>query len=382
MLGERRTSDLLVIGGGVIGVSIAYQCARAGIDVVLVEQNELGAGTTSRTARVVRDYFPKRVHDSSLAVHSLADYCRFATDTGVDPGLRATGFLVVLTDQEQVADFENELPQQREAGVEVELLTSTQASERNPWLDPGGFEAAIWSPRSFVCEPEKIVCGYAERARAYGARLLTGTMVTDLDADGQVVTTAGDFGAQAVVIAAGPYSGYVAALAGLRVPVTGKPSELLLTEPIEGTDHIESPFTYHPVSGLKTRRLGSSFLVGVEDVPDHDSNRRDAWLSATAAELSRRFPRLGTPVLRTAWRGTLDLTPTRTAFIGRASGTHEQLFIAAGYSGRGLCHAAVTGRIIRDLYLGRRPCVDISPYAVAVPHSDHGDQQAPATSLA
>src|SRR5207302_5821813 len=177
------------------------------------------------------------------------------------------GFMVVLTEEEQLDGIEAELKAQRDVGVDLDLITAAQACERNPWLDPDGIKAAIWSPQSYLLKPEEIVRGYVEGAQKHGARLLTGTTVTGIDArTGQVTTTNGDFTAQAIVIAAGPWSGDVAAMAGLELPVWGQFSELLLTDPIVPEGDVTTPFTYHPVSGLKTKGMGSSFLVGLERI--------------------------------------------------------------------------------------------------------------------
>ncbi|WP_051865890.1 FAD-binding oxidoreductase [Streptomyces griseus] len=363
---QKNTAQLLIIGGGVIGTSIAYHCAKEGIDVLLLEKGTFGAATTSQTARAFRTYFPRKPHDSELAARSLADFKSFATAMGVDLGLANLGLLTVLTNPQQAAELEAELPDHREAGAELELLTAAQAVELNPWLDPDTIEAAIWNPQTYRIKPEVIVEGYAEGARKLGARLLSGITVTGLDAgSGVVSTSAGDFTADAVVIAAGPWSGDVAKMAGLDLPVWGQFAELLHTDPLvtEGDVH-DSPFTFHPVSGLKTMGMGKSFLVGLERISKQDG-MRDIWFQAAVDELPKWYPQLKDVKLHSAWTGSLDVTPTKSALIGKAGGEHERIFFAAGYTGHGLAQAPISGQIIRDLYLGRQPSVDLTPYSLA-----------------
>jgi sarcosine oxidase subunit beta len=353
--------ELLVVGGGVIGLSIAYYCAKAGVDVAVVERGELGRGVTAQTARVVRAYFPGRVNDSLLAVRSVAEYHSFAAEVGVDPHLVNTGFLVLLTSPEETSRCSAELEALRALGVDVELITAAQACEHNPWLEPAGIMAAIWSPQAFSCSPEDIVEGYAAGALRYGARLLTGTAVTGLDtATGRVETTAGEFSTDAIVCAAGPWSGEVAKMAGVELTVTPEPSEIMTTDPI--AMDIVPPFTLHLGSGLRTRRLGDSLLVGLDRTGDVRPG--PSWREAVAGELARRYPRLRGSPLHTAWTGTADTAPTRTAFIGRCGGRHERFFYATGFSGRGLSQAPMAGQIIRDLYLGRQPAMDISGFTL------------------
>lgn len=359
---RKNKAELLIIGGGVIGVSIAYHCAKAGVDVVLLEKDQFGTATTSQTARAFRTYFPKKVHDSELAVRSLEDFRSFAREMDTDLGLKDLGLLTILTSQEQAAELEALLPAHREVGTELEMLTAAQACAYNPWLNPESIVGAVWSPECYRVKPEMLVKGYADAAQKHGARLLTGTTVTGVDArTGQVETTAGDFSADAIVVAAGPWSGDVAKLAGMELPVWGQFAELLHTDPISDRD-IETPFTFHPVSGLKTMGIGKSFLVGLERISKQEG-MRDIWFKAAGEELPKWYPKMEGVELHSAWTGTLDVTPTKSALIGRGEGEHERLLFAAGFTGHGLAHAPIAGRIVRDLHLGDRPEVDLTPFS-------------------
>jgi sarcosine oxidase subunit beta len=357
-------AELLIIGTGVIAASIAYHCAEAGVDVVLLEPDQPGAATATQTAGAFRTYFPGKVFDSELVVRSLADFRSFAATTGVDAGLMETGMLVVAETPEQAAELEAELPAQLEAGVQLERLTTARALELNPWLDPRGVELAVWCPQMIRVRAEEVVRGYTEGAQKQGTRMLTGAVVTAVDApSGRVTTEAGDVVAEAIVIAAGSGSGDLAALASLQLPVWGQFAELFRTTPI-AVDDVTAPFTFHPAASLKTMGLGPSFLVGLERFSRLPS-MRDVWAQQAADEVGRRYPRLKSVELRSAWTGTLDVTPSRSALIGRAGGPHERILFAAGFSGHELSQAPVTGQIIRDLHLGRRPSVDMTPFSPA-----------------
>ncbi|MEO6082281.1 MAG: FAD-binding oxidoreductase [Umezawaea sp.] len=364
-MSDRKTrTELLIVGGGVIGTSIAYHCAQAGIDVVLLEKAEFGAATTSQTARAFRTYFPKKPHDSELATLSLAEFQKFAETTGTDLGLRELGLLTILTSPQQAVEIEALVPEHREAGAKLEVLTAAQACEHNPWLDPDTIEAAVWSPECYRIKPEAIVGGYVDAARKLGAKLHSGTEVTGMDArTGEVTTTAGDYTADSIVIAAGPWSGDVGALAGLELPVWGQFAELLRTDPIAG-HQVDTPFTFHPVSGLKTMGLDKGFLVGLERISKQEG-MRDIWYQAAVEEMPKWYPQLEGVALHSAWTGTLDVTPTKSAVIGRGEGEHERILYAAGFCGHGLAQAPVSGQIIRDLYRGDQPAVDLTPYSVA-----------------
>ncbi|NLU73967.1 FAD-binding oxidoreductase [Streptomyces sp. HNM0575] len=362
MSARRDTTEMLIAGGGVTALSIACHCARAGIDVVLLDPDTSEAGL-SRAPRPVRSYQPGKVHDSELTVRSLADYRSFGPAGGADLVVGDVGWLVVATGREHAAGLERELAAQRDAGVELELLTPAQACGYNPWLDPAGVEAAVWCPQSYLIDVEKVLRGYAAEAREYGARLLTGHSVTSLDpGSGQVTTTRGEFDAETIVIAAGAASGGIAAAAGLDLPLWAQSAELFRTGPVIGEGGPATPFTVHPESGLKTLGAGRSFLIGLERI-SRRHGMRDVWFEEAVGETAKRYPRLKDVELHSAWTGSVDVTPTGTAFVGRAGGAHERILVASGYTGQELGQAPATGRIIRDLCLGRSPGVDLTPFS-------------------
>lgn len=386
MPGRKSSTEMLIVGGGVVALSIAYHCAGAGIDVVLLdpesaESRDSPESAAPRAPRPVRTYQPGKVHNSELTVRSLADYRAFAPAGGTDLVLSDVGWLVVLTGREEAAALEREVAAQRAAGVELELLTAERATAYNPWLDPAGIEAAVWCPQSYLLDVDKVVRGYADGARAHGARLLAGRAVTGVDpASGRVTTARGAFEAGVVVLADGATSGSLAAAAGLDLPLWAQFGELFTTGPVlaEGEGELRTPFTVHPGSGLKTLGAGRSFMVGLERISRREG-MRDVWFEEAVAEVAKRYPRLKDAGLHSAWSGSLDVTPARTALIGRAGGAHERIFLAAGYTGQDLGQAPATGRIIRDLYLGRSPGLDLAPFAPVPGNGPGSSAQDPGT---
>ncbi|NRQ31531.1 FAD-binding oxidoreductase [Nonomuraea sp. NN258] len=349
MTAER--TGTVVIGGGVIGLSIAFHLAEAGVATVLLERDALGSGASKATADVVRAYFAGNVASSALAVRSLAAYHAFPERPGFDLPLRQVGYLVLFTEPGQVASFEADLPGQRAAGVEVELISPDEARRRNPLIgDDVPLLAAAWSPAAYVSDTAAIVKGYAEAARNAGAELRTHCPVTAVDpAAGLVHTTDGPVRAEAIVCAAGAWSGDLARSAGVRLPLTEPVvQELLTTGPLPRTPDI--PVTLHAASGLLVRLRGDRLLIGM-GYPDQE---RELWRERVATQLAAVYPGLAGAELHTAVTGVRDASPDRTAFLGRAPGAATFLY-AAGFSGHGLCNAPAAGELIRDLCLGRDP---------------------------
>jgi sarcosine oxidase subunit beta len=345
-------TEALVIGGGVIGTSIASHLAEAGVGTVLLERGALGSGSSGSTARVIRTYFPGSALTGRLAARSLTAYRVFAERTGTDLGLRRVGFLALFTEQHQVDDFQHTHVDHRAAGVDVELVTAAEAARYNPLVDERTIVAAAWSPDGYACEPAAIVRGYAAAAERAGATLRTNATVTGIDPGWVVHTPAGSIRADTVICASGPWAGTVAALAGVRLPVTTYPIDLLLTDAPAGSRRT-LPMTLHP-SGLRIRSWGDRILVGMGGPGPGES--KEVWRRRVSVQLGATYPDLAGHDLEHGWSGDLDVSPDRVAFIGRDPG--RRFFYAAGFSGQGLCQAPAAGEIVRDLVLGKEPWID------------------------
>ena len=188
MRGQLPTSaDVVIIGGGVIGLSAAYQLAAAGVtDVVVIEQGELGGGSTSKAAGGVRTAFSDEVN-VSLAQRSLAAFGRFGDEHDQDIDLRQSGYLFLLRDDAQMADFAAASALQRSFGIDSRMIDVAEVRALSPLVSPEGLVGAMWSPDDGHCSPESVVLGYARSARRLGVRIVTGCAVTGIDvADGKV----------------------------------------------------------------------------------------------------------------------------------------------------------------------------------------------------
>ncbi|MED7923901.1 FAD-dependent oxidoreductase [Nonomuraea sp. LP-02] len=350
-----------VIGGGVIGLSIAYHLAEAGVETTLLERGALGSGASRATADVVRSYFAGNPVSSALAVRSLEAYRDFPVRPGADLPLRQVGYLVLFSTPEQVAAFEADLPEQRRAGVDVRLIGVEEARERNRLIGDLPLLAAAWSPQAYVSDTAAIVTAYAEAARRSGATLITDRPVSRIDSSaGRVFTEdGGELTAEAVICAAGAWSPALVRGAGVDLPMTEPiEQELLVTDPLPpGTPEI--PCTLHAASGLLSRTRGDRLLVGM-GYPGPD---REAWRREVAERFAETYPSLSGLALHPAVTGLRDASPDRRAFIGHLPGPPAFLY-ATGFSGHGLCNAPAAGELVRDLYLDQDPGIDVTAFAV------------------
>lgn len=347
-------ADAVVIGGGVIGTSAAYHLAEAGVDTVLLERGSLGGGASAHTAGMVRSYFPGDPNTGQRAVRSLKAYHDFARHTAAPLALKRLGFMVLFTDEQQIAEFEATQQAQKAAGVQVDLISAGEASGLNPLINERAVLAAAWSPEAYHVDGLDIVRGYAAGARNHGARLFTHTPVTRIDDDNTIHTPQGSIKADSVVCTAGPWSGEVASMASVDLPMRPHAIEMLFTDvpPISHLSHLshrELPMTMHAASGLRIRSWKDRILLAMGAPKAGET--REAWLGRIAGHLGTLFPALDGIGLHRAWTGDFDASPNNTAFIG-AHPTRRFLY-AAGFTGAGLCQAPAAGEQLRDLLIAK-----------------------------
>jgi glycine/D-amino acid oxidase-like deaminating enzyme len=359
--------SVVIIGGGVIGVSVAFHLAEAGVpDVVLLERNELGSGSTCRAAGGVRAQFSDELN-IALGARSLAAFTRFGERPGQEIDLHQVGYLFLLSSSDDVVAFERDVALQNELGVTSRMIGVEEARRLSPLIETDGLLAAAYSPDDGHCTPESVVLGYASGARRHGATLRTSVAVTGIRTRGDrvtaVVTTEGAIPADAVVCAAGAWSAAVGRMAGVWLPVTPLRRQVMFTEPMPALPAVV-PFTIDFATSFYFHREGRGLLLGMSDPsqePGFQLDYSDEWLPRLGRAVGARAPRLLDVGLVPGWAGLYEVTPDHNAVIGRAG---ENFFYATGFSGHGFLQAPAVGEVVRDLYLDRDPFVDLGPLSV------------------
>lgn len=366
--GLPRRAGVVVVGGGVIGTSIAFHLAEAGVpDVVLIERDELGAGSTSKAAGGVRAQFSDALN-IELGARSLRAFADFGDRPGQEIDFRRVGYLFLLSRPEDVAAFERSVALQNRLGVPSHLLDPGEAGRLSPPVDTDGLLAAAFCPDDGLATPEAVVQGYAAGARRLGAHIETGCELLDVRLRGEAieaaVTSKGAVETPALVCAAGAWSRRVGAMVGVDLPVTPYRRQVLVTEAVPGLPE-RLPMTIDFASSFYFHREGRGLLMGMslDDEPagfnlDHD----DAWIPRLAEVVARRTPSLAEVGVAGGWAGLYEVTPDHNALIGEAP-RPSRLLYATGFSGHGFLQGPAVGEVVRDLFLGRRPAVDVAPLA-------------------
>jgi sarcosine oxidase subunit beta len=359
-----EVAEVAVIGGGVMGVSTAFHLAEAGADVLLLERDSLGSGSTSRAAGGVRAQFSDPVN-IALGLRSLEAFERFAARPGGDIDLRQDGYLFLLDDPADVQAFEAGVALQNALGVPSRMVDVAEACGLSPLVTPDGLLAGAYSPRDGHCTPEAVVQGYAAGARRLGARIRQHCAVTGISVDGgEIVGVRTDQGfvrTSVVVCAAGAWSAAIGAMAGVSLPVRPLRRQIRVTEPIAWlppglpmTIDFASSFYFHPE--------GPGLLMGMSD-PDQDFgfdlHVSDDWLVRLGAAVQRRAPRLSDVGVARGWAGLYEVSPDHNGMIGESPGVSRFLY-ATGFSGHGFLQGPAVGEVLRDLVLGHSPAIDVS----------------------
>jgi len=360
-----RRADVVVIGGGVIGTSVAFHLAEAGIDVCLVERDELASGSTSRAAGGFRAQFSDPLN-IQIGLRSIEAFARFEQRPGREIDLEQVGYLFLLDRAEDVLVFEQSVALQNELGVPSRLLTPKEARKLCPLAGLDGVLAATYNPLDGHASPESVVQGYAAGARSHGGTILTRCAVTGIrveDGEIRAVETAhGTVQTGSVVCAAGAWSPEVGRMAGVDLDVRPLLREVGFTAPDETLpDRI--PLTVDFSTGLYFHREGPGLLFGMADrdqPPGFDQPADPEWLEKVLEVAERRLPTLADMGIAGGWKGFYEVTPDHNALVGEAEDVSRFLY-ATGFSGHGFLQGPAVGEIVRDLVLGREPFVDVTP---------------------
>ena len=371
----QRSAEIVIVGGGCMGASVAYHLARLGVtDVVLLEREKmLGTGSTGRNAGGVRHQFSNEAN-IKLSIESIGLLQRFADEVGHPIDFHQDGYLFLLSAPASVETFKRNVALQRGLGVDVQWLDARQAAALAPGLNTAGVLAATFCQNDGIADPNGVTMGFAKTAQALGVTIERDVEVTGIDvAAGRVTavkTSRGTIETCTVVNAAGPYARLIGKMAGADVPVDPIRRHIFIAAPAAGQAGLTGVPSSHIMvidfdTTLYFHREGAGLLFGMgerHEQPTFDTTVQWDFLPQVIDVAVTRLPALADASISHAWAGLYEMSPDGNPIVGAADGV-EGLYLINGFSGHGFQHSPAAGRLLADVITGRDPKFDLTPFA-------------------
>src|ERR1051325_1469349 len=360
------TADVLVIGGGIMGASIAYNLALRGEEPVVLEKGEFfGLGSTGLNAGGVRHQFSTAVN-IELSKLSIEMMEHFADTMHQEVSLKRCGYLFLLDNERDLDQFRANVAPQNALGVPSRVVSVDEIARLAPEVSTEGLVGGTWCDRDGLVDPNGVLQGFVSGARRLGAKLFTDAPVSsiaELSGGWRVTTPQGSIDAEQLVIACGPWSGEVGKMAGVDLPIVPIKRQIAVTAPIAELSP-NFPFVIDFARALYAHREGQGVLTGMsnrDQPPGFDTSVDGAWRDEHVAAAIERSPFLGDAEISAEWAGLYEVTPDDQPIIGKIDGK-DGLYACAGFSGHGLMHGPIAGLLMAEEILDERAhTVDIAP---------------------
>jgi sarcosine oxidase subunit beta len=359
-------ASIVVIGGGVMGASVAYHLASAGAqDVLLLEKETFfGLGATGRCAGGVRHQFATEVN-VELSKESLPMLERFPKEIGQDCSYRKCGYLFVLTQEDELEVFRHNVAMQHRLGVNTEWLSGDEVRKMLPYMHFEDALAGTLCREDGLADPNSTVMGYINRGRQVGVRSLTDVEVIGISVSDNCVssvqTNVGTIDCEAIVNAAGPWAGQIGKMAGIDIPITPIRRQMITTTPLPELP-ADFPFVIDFHQSLYFHREGEGILTGMSNPserPGFDQSIDSDWELIAMDAAAERMPMLEKAGRLSGWAGLYEVTPDAHPIFGPTP--LEGFWVVAGFSGHGFMQGPIAGKLMAEFILeGGAHTVDVS----------------------
>jgi glycine/D-amino acid oxidase-like deaminating enzyme len=372
-----ETADIVVIGGGVMGTSIAFQLARREVGKVLVlEKSFLGAGSTGKSGAIIRQYYSHPL-TSAMAQFGLRFFERFPDVVGGPPVFTHAGMVLVVAEPDR-ENLERNLAMQRELGIRTGIVTRDELRAIDPPAALAHDEVAAFEAEAGYCEALQVIASLADASRRLGAEIREWSPVTGIAIEGgrvaRVMTPDGSIATRTIVLAAGPWAARVAASAGVSLPIDScrtqvalyrRPCEFGPARPVYGD--FRNQIYFKPTHGdmLHVGNVDPRESRAVVDPDDFNEVADREFTIEMRGKLVARYPAMRRSVGRGGFGALYAVTPDWHPIIDRLPGV-EGAFVAAGFSGHGFKMSPAVGSLIAELVLdGAARTFDIHPLRAA-----------------
>ena len=372
---------IVIIGGGVIGTSIAYHLGHLGVsDVVLLERDRLTSGTTWHAAGLMTCFGSLSETSMGMRMYTRDLYARLEAETGQSTGFRPVGFIEVAADQDRLEEYRRVAAFNRHVGLEVHEISPAEVRDLFPLADTSDLLAGFYVPGDGRVNPVDVTMALAKGARAKGVSIVEGVTVEEvLTQDHRVVgvrTSQGDIECEQVVNAAGMWARQLGERSGVAIPLQAAEHYYLITEEMADV-HAALPILEDPARHGYYREEGGGLMVGlfepvcapwsVGGIPDDFSFGQITpdWerMGPFVERAMSRVPATLDVGVRTFFCGPESFTPDLSPIVGPAPGL-DGYFVAAGMNSVGILTGGGLGRIVAQWIVDGRPDVDVTGFAI------------------
>lgn len=360
------SADIVIIGGGVMGASIAYHLASRGTgNLVLLEKDSLfGQGSTGRCAGGVRYQFGTEIN-VKLSLASLPMLERFKDEIGQEIDYRKCGYLFVLTNENDVKVFQHNVDMQRQLGVQTEWLSGDDVRKRLPQMNFDDALAGTFHQKDGLVDPNSVVAGYVNASQKMGLNAVNNAEVIGIHVSGgkveAVETNRGLIKTRMVINAAGAWASEIGRMAGVHVPIQPIRRQAFTTNTLTQISK-DFPFVIDFANSLYFHREGEGLLIGMSnpnETPDFNQSVDEDWELTNLEAAIERMPLLENASRASHWAGLYEVTPDAHPIFGNTS--VEGFLVCAGFSGHGFMHGPIAGKLMSELILdGEFSSVNVS----------------------
>ncbi|HMK52258.1 MAG TPA: FAD-binding oxidoreductase [Thermodesulfobacteriota bacterium] len=361
----KKTADVVIIGGGIVGLSIAYYLAlkKAG-RIILFEKGQLGEGSTGRSVGGIRTQFSTEIN-IRFSLESLKIFEQFEEEFGVNPEFKRVGYLFLATTKEEMEIVRSNISLQKKFNIPVELLDPEEIVARWPYLSMDDILGGTFCSWDGYAGPSEVLSGFARGAKRAGVKICEGMEVVEISVvKGKVhdvKTKDEEIFTPLIVNAGGPYAASIGEMVGIEIPVKPLRRQVFITAPFHLSDH-PIPLTIDLHRGWYFRQEGDGLLLSgpLDREPSFNLNIDYEAMAETSENAIYRVPALNKACLARGWAGLYEISPDHHAILGKAPGI-EGFILANGFSGHGFQHSPAVGRIIAELIVqGEATTIDIS----------------------
>ncbi|HVC99945.1 MAG TPA: FAD-binding oxidoreductase [Candidatus Dormibacteraeota bacterium] len=366
-MSEKLTTEVLVVGAGIAGTTVALALARSGANVVVAERGAVCSGSSGLNAGGLRQQFTQAT-SIEAGKDTIRQMKTFQDDYGIDPSFRQAGYLFLHNGGRHLATLERAVATQNRHGVDTRLIGLEELRELVPGINTDDLEGAAYGPTDGYMDPNSMVAGYAAGARRAGVKILQEHPVESIETSGGRVTgvRAGgvSIACDVLVNAAGAWSPALAALYGATLPIKARRNQIFVLDQTPAPGRL-IPLTIDLVTGLYFHSEGSGIVSGyaeAPEIPDAPPSIACDWddLPMLVERLIHRVPKLESAGVTHGWAGLIETTPDDNPIVGW---THlGNVYTVAGFSGHGMCLAPGLAPHIAAEIRGATPGLDLDIY--------------------